>query len=351
MNEIRVLNKEVVMDNLNIMDAISAVEQAYALNSNKEVNLFTTVFYDFEEGKADMDIKSGTIDKAGIFGFKLMSWFDDNTKIGLEPLVGNIMLYDRSTGCPIALLDATHITGMRTGAAGGIGTKYLARKDSEKLLLVGCGNQAPFQLAATLLLMDHIKKVSIYNPINYENAVNFSKKIKTVLTDDFLSKLSCDKKAYDSLEKKLDIDYIPVSDIENATKEADIIITATPSRKPIIMKEWVKSGTHFTCIGADMEGKQEIDENLFSIARVFIDDIEKTSKVGEMETAIKKGLFRKEDIVCEIGDVIQNKQKGRMSEDEITIFDASGLATQDLLTAKILLDKANDQNLGITIQL
>ena len=337
MNEIRVLNNEVVMANLNMADAISAVEQAYSLNSNKEVNLFTTVFYDFEVGKSDLDIKSGTIDKAGIFGFKLTTLFGDNPKIGLEPLIGTMMIYDRATGCPIALLNASHITGMRTGAAGGIGVKYLARKDSENLLLVGCGGQAPFQLAATLSLMENIKKVSIFDPISYENAADFSGKIKNMMEQKFLSKFNAE--------------YIPVSDVEKATREADVIITITPSRKPIIMKEWVKRGTHLTCIGADMEGKQEIDENLFQVAGVFTDDIEKTSKVGEMETAIKKGIFKKEDIVCEIGDVIQKKNAGRLSYDEITIFDASGLAALDLLSAKILLDKAAKLDLGTIIKL
>ena len=350
MNKLLVLSKRDIEEHLSIEDAVTAVEQTYSLNSAKEVNLFNTVFYDFELGKADLDIKSGTIDKTGVFGFKLMTWFGDNKNKGLNPLQGNIMLYDRNTGCPIALMDATHITGMRTGAAGGVGTKFLAREDSDELLIIGSGNQAGFQLAATLMLMKNIKRVTIYD-VYAEKAVEFSKTIKDRLFNEFLSKFKNNKELYDRVAERYNTEFVPVTNIENATKSADIIITVTPSRKPIIKREWVKKGTHLTCIGADMKGKQEIDENLFPIARVFIDDIEKTSQVGEMEKAINDGIFSKEEIVCEIGNVILGKNKGRISDEEITIFDASGLASQDLITAKVLYDKANDLGIGKFIEI
>ncbi len=351
MNKIRVISKKDIETHLNMLDAVRAVEETYILNSEKEIVLFDTVFYDFEEGKADMDIKSGTIDKAGIFGFKLMSWFGDNAKRGMDTLVGNIMLYDRKTGSPIALLDGASITGMRTGAAGGIGTKYLARQDSSEILMVGAGNQAPYQIAAHLMLMDGIKRVNVYDAMSYESAVKFCETIKERLFIDFLSKFANDSDFYNELMKKYDIVFNPVSDIENAVKSADIIITATPSREPMIMKEWLKPGTHLTCMGADMAGKQEIDENIFTVARVFTDDIEKTSKVGEMEIPIKKGVFSKDDIICEIGKVIKGENPGRLSDGEITLFDASGLAAQDLITAKELLSKANQDNFGVVIEL
>jgi ornithine cyclodeaminase/alanine dehydrogenase len=351
MNKIRVISKKDIEAHLNMLDAVRAVEETYILNSEKEIVLFDTVFHDFEEGKADMDIKSGTIDKAGIFGFKLMSWFGDNAKKGLETLVGNIMLYDRETGSPIALLDGASITGMRTGAAGGIGTRYLARQDSEEILMVGAGNQAPFQLAAHLMLMDGIKRVNVYDGMSYEGAVRFCKTIKERLFNDFLSGFSDNPVFHNELIKKYDIVFNPVNDIEKATKTADIIITATPSRKPIIMKEWLSPGTHLTCMGADMVGKQEVDENIFAVARVFADDIVKTSKTGEMEIPIKMGVFSKDDIICEIGKVIKGENPGRLSEDEITLFDASGLAAQDLITAKELLAKANQHNFGVVVEL
>lgn len=351
MNKIRVISKKDIETHLNMLDAVRAVEETYILNSEKEIVLFDSVFYDFEEGKADMDIKSGTIDKAGVFGFKLMSWFGDNAQKGMDTLVGNIMLYDRATGSPIALLDGASITGMRTGAAGAIGSKYLARKNSEEILMVGAGNQAPYQLAAHLMLLDGIKRVNVYDAMSYDSAKQFCETIKERLFNDFLSRFADNPQFFNALTEKYDIEFKPVSDIENAVKNADIIITATPSRKPIIMKEWIKPGTHLTCMGADMVGKQEIDENIFTVARVFTDDIEKTSKTGEMEIPIKKGLFAKNNIICEIGKVIKGENPGRLSDNEITLFDASGLAAQDLITAKELLSKANRNNFGVVVEL
>ncbi|WZL71733.1 ornithine cyclodeaminase family protein [Clostridiaceae bacterium 35-E11] len=351
MHRISVINKAIIEKNLDMKVAVEAVKKAYILNAHKEVELFNTVFHDFKETTADLDIKSGNISKEGIFGFKMMTWFQDNAQKNIPTLNGMIMLFDNHTGVPIALLDAEYITGMRTGAAAGIGTKYLAREASENMLMIGCGNQAPFQIAATLLLMDNVKKVFLYDPISYENAVKFSKEIKRILLNDFLSKFDEDKDLYECYRTKIDIHFDAIEDIEEATKNADIITTATPSRKPLIKKEWVKEGTHITCMGADMEGKQEIDENLFSVAKVFVDDIEKTSKVGEMESAIKKGIFLKEDIVCEIGEVIKGQKRGRSTDKEITIFDASGLATQDLMTANFLFKLANKKELGIEIEL
>ena len=346
MNTIRVISKQDIETHLSMQDAVKAVEQAYVLNSEKEVRLFDTVFHDFEEGKADMDIKSGTIDKAGVFGFKLMSWFGDNATRGLPTLMGTIMLFDRTTGAPLVLLDGASITGMRTGAAGAIGTKYLARPESTELLIVGAGNQAPYQLAAHLMLMDNIKTVRVYDPLSYEASVAFCTGIKDLLTTRFLPVFKDDPMMLARLLQKYSINYIPVKDPAEAAGTADIIVTATPSRTPLITKDWLKPGTHLSCMGADMAGKQEIDGTIFASARVFVDDIEKTSRTGEMEIPIKNGLFSKQDIVCEIGQVIAGKKQGRLSATETTIFDATGLAAQDILTARELLLKAERLGFG-----
>jgi ornithine cyclodeaminase/alanine dehydrogenase len=334
-----------------MQDAVKAVEQAYVLNAEKGVVLFDTVFHDFEEGQADMDIKSGTIDKAGVFGFKLMSWFGDNAAKGLPTLMGTIMLFDRATGAPLVLLDGASITGMRTGAAGAIGTRYLARPDSSELLMVGAGNQAPFQLAAHLMLMDNIRTVRVYDPLSYEASVAFCAGIKHMLATRFLPAFADDPALQTRLRQKYSVDFIPVKDLQVATGPADIIVTATPSRKPLVMRDWLKPGTHLSCMGADMAGKQEIDGTIFAAARVFVDDIEKTSKTGEMELPIRDGLFSKQDIVCEIGQVIAGRNPGRLSASETTIFDATGLAAQDILTARELLTKATTLGFGTSAAL
>ena len=307
MNTIRIISRSDIEVHLGMADAINAVKEAYVLNSEKEITLFETVFHEFDAGKADMDIKSGTIDKAGIFGFKLMSWFGGNAGKGLDTLMGTIMLFDRTTGAPTALLDGASITGMRTGAAGAIGSASLARKDSRTLLIIGAGNQAPYQLAAHLLMFDTIRTVHVYDPMSYEAAAAFCGGIKDTLHRRFMPAFEGSQADRAALETRYAVEYLPVKNLEDAVGRADIIVTVTPSRRPMVMRPWLKPGTHLSCMGADMPGKQEIDENIFPAARVFVDDIAKTSKTGEMEIPILKGVFSKDDIVCEIGKVLQGK--------------------------------------------
>ena len=348
MSKITILNEEAIKKLLDIKNVIKVVEQAYILKNSNQADLFPIITHIFEPGKADMDIKSGHLKgDVNIFGLKLVSWFGENSKKGFPEVIGTIMVFDGKTGMPLGILSAEHMTGMRTGSAGAIGAKYLARKDSENLLMVGAGHQAFFQIAATLTVLNQIKKVMVYDPIDYKFAVDFCHKIKAKLNEEILSKYKDDE----ILAKKYDIDFVATDDIEKSTGEADIITTATPSYKPLIKEGWVKKGTHLTCIGADMEGKQEIDENIFSKARIFVDDLEQVIHVGETETSIKKGIIKKEDVAGEIGEIILGTKPGRLSDDEITIFDSTGIAHQDLLTAAHVLKIAQEKGLGTIVEL
>ncbi len=129
-----------------------------------------------------------------------------------------------------------------------------------------------------------------------------------------------------------------VADLPKATGESDIIITVTPSHTPIIQKEWVKAGTHFSCIGSDMSGKEEIDPEIFADARVFTDDTPQCINVGEIEIQ-SEGHFKKEDIAGEIGD-FDRRDRRQKNDEQITVFDATGTALLDLLTAKLALAKS-----------
>ncbi|HKL11098.1 MAG TPA: ornithine cyclodeaminase family protein, partial [Clostridia bacterium] len=133
--------------------------------------------------------------------------------------------------------------------------------------------------------------------------------------------------------------------------KSDIIITATPSREPMILREWVKPGTHISCIGADMSGKQEIDEKIYETARVFVDDWGQASSVGETETALSKGIVSLAEPLPEIGEVIAGKIAGRAKDDDITVFDSTGIALQDLMVSKLALDMAESLGIGDTIDL
>ena len=343
---IKVLRREDIENILDVKSVIQAVEEAYVSKARNEADVFPMIFHEFDSGNADMDIKAGHLKGANLYGFKQVSWFGDNPEKGLPALLGSMMIFEGDTGRPLGLLDASYITSIRTGAAGAIGIKYLARKDSKNLLMIGTGNQAVFQLAAGLSILDQIQTVSVYNPRSPEKTEKFVQTIRKTLADDFLTKFDENSQGYQQIKKRYDVDFQGVKDIKEAARKADIIITATPSKEPMIQQQWIKAGTHINCIGSDMEGKQEIDEGIFGTARVFVDDLAQALRVGETETAIKKGVLQKEDIIGEIGNLIDGNIKGRLTAEDITIFDTSGLAIQDLITAKYALDMAKERGLG-----
>lgn len=329
MHKIFVLSEEDTKQLLELEEVIEAIENVYKEKSSGSGKVFPLVFHEFEKGVADMDIKSGTLDKMGVYGLKLVSWFGNNPSKGLPSLSGIVMLFDSSTGLPIGTISAEHMTGMRTGAAGAIGAKYLARNNSEVMLMVGSGHQASYQIRAMQTVIKGLKKVFVYDPINFESAKGFISKF----------------------EYKLDsIEYIPVQDLETSVANSDIIVTATPSKKPLIMKDWVKAGTHFSCMGSDMSGKQEIDENILKSAKLFTDDILQSVSVGEFEVGINNGTITKEDIICEIGDVLNGEYDGRTSDNDITVFDSTGIGLQDIAAGYIAIQKAKKNNIGTEVK-
>ena len=338
MFQLKVLSREVTEQVLQMPEVISTVEEVYRLKAQGDTTVFPLVFHEFEPGVADMDIKSGWLKGSDIFGLKVVSWFGENTKKELPALIGTILVMDAKTGAPQGILYGSHITGIRTGAAGAIGAKLLARPDAKNLLVVGAGHVATFQIAAMLTLFTELENIRVYDGLSQENAERFAASMPQVLRDSF---------HIDSGQ----VAFQAVKDLAADTANSDIIITVTPSHEPIIMKEWVKPGTHFSCIGSDMSGKEEIDPQIFADARVFTDDTPQCINVGEIELPIKQGILRKEDIAGEIGEILTGQTAGRQNDEQITVFDATGTALLDLLTAKLALKKASELDLGETVNL
>lgn len=337
MSTVKILSRKEVKELLKMKEVIEVVQEVYKMKSQSRTDVWPTVFYDFVKGKADMDIKSGYLKSKKCFGHKTVTWFSENEKIGIETLNGIITVFDSETGIPIGITDSAYITGIRTGASGALGAKYLARENSEKLLVVGAGNQAFFQIGAILTLIPTIKSVKI-SSLDKSKTMQFIEESKVSLKKDFDIEIE-------------NIQFEAVEDLENEVKQSDIIITVTPSRNPIIKAEWVSKGTHISCIGSDMEGKQEIDSSIFKNATVFVDDINQAINVGEIEIPIKEGILNGKDIDGEIGDLILSGIKGRKAEDQITIFDATGMALLDIAVAKKVLEKANELNVGISVEI
>lgn len=315
MADIRILSKEDIHSLFTLSMALDAVEQAYQEKDLGQGQVWPMVFHEFDPGRADLDIKSGNLDGAGVFGLKVVSWYGDNPAQGLPALHGTSLLFDLSTGAPKALLNAGPITDYRTGAAGALGVKYLAQKDAKHLLMVGCGALAPYLIGATLLVRPDLERIQIVNPHSPAHAKqrleSITQKVRELLARSGAT-LTC-----------------PISASENikeTVKESNIILTATSSYQPMIRAEWVQPGTHFSCVGSDMAGKQEISSDIFPGARVFCDDIGQCLSVGECEKPHQEGLL--EAPYGEIGAVINKTLTGRVSNQDITIFDSTGIALE-----------------------
>lgn len=232
-----------------------------------------------------------------------------------------IIINDPKTGFPLAVMDGTYITNLRTGAAGGIAAKYLARKNSSSIALVGCGVQAQTQLAA-LNEIFNIKTVSLYD-------------LLTSQTEIFLKKT-----------RYLGLKMSAFKSIPECLEEADIVVTTTPSRKPIIKPEWINTGTHINAIGADAPGKEELEAEILKKAKIVVDDITQATHSGEINVPIARKIINKRNIHANLADIITAKKQGRISNEEITVFDSTGLAILDVAMAHYVYRQAEKNRIG-----
>jgi len=301
-------------------EVIKVVEDAFKLHALKRTQMPPKVFLNFKNG----DLRAMPAYLNGKAGIKWVNSHPENPKKGLPTVMAIIIYNDPETGYPLAIMDGTYITNIRTGAAGAIASKYLARKDSSIFGFIGCGNQAYFQFKALkcIFKMDYIKAYDIIRS-KAEKFVNF-----------------CEESG---IKAKVD-------DVRNVC-DCDVLTTATPSRKPIVKKEWIKEGTHINAIGADAPGKQELDEELITHAKVIVDDVEQAMHAGEINVAVSKGIFTRDKIYATLGEIVAGMKKGREDESEITIFDSTGLAIQDIAVASYVFEKAIRVGVGLKIRL
>lgn len=336
--KIKVLSRADLIDILEMPKVIEGVESVYKAKAHGDVVAWPLVEHKFSTG-ALMDIRSGgAFGEVGIHGAKLLNNFPENAAKGLPVFTGVLMAFDSETGLPMGVMDASYITSMRTGAAAAIGAAALARPDSENLLLVGAGLQSIYLLGATLIMMPGIRRVRVIDTFAPENADRYITTIKERLNNEL---------KIDASEVVFEAAY----DMKEAVGQSDVILTITRSTSPLIMKDWLKPGTHLSCIGADMVGKEEIDPEIFSTARCFADDAKQCCTVGEMEIPAKMGIISPETVTGEIGEVLAGMKQGRVRDEDITVFDATGLAALDLVTAKTAVRSAEEKGLGTTVEI
>jgi alanine dehydrogenase len=307
---------------LDMGEVITAVEEAFREHGLGRVDMPPKIYLYFQEGDLRaMPAYIPSLDKAGV---KIVNVHPHNPEKGLPTVMATYVLVSPDTGAPLAVMNATYLTDARTGATGAIAAKYLARRDSKSLGLVGAGRQARTQLLATARVFD-LEKVLVASR-SRSSAERFARE----------------------MGRRLGIDVI-ACDVRDACG-ADIVATTTPSREPVVKDEWISEGTHINAIGADAPGKQELDPRILRRAKIVVDAWEQAKHSGEINVPLRNRQLFREDIYAELGEIVAGKKPGRESEEEITLFDSTGLAIQDVAVAALAYRLAVERGAGIKLE-
>jgi ornithine cyclodeaminase len=300
-------------------DAFGAVEAVFAAMARGDAYNFPVVREAIGHADALYGFKGG-FDRAGLaLGLKAGGYWPGNMDKGLTNHQSTVFLFDPDTGQLSALVGGNYLTALRTAASSSVSIAHLARKDAKVLGMVGAGHQSTFQLRAAVEQRD-FEKVVAWNP-----------------HPDMLPRLG-------AVAEELGLAFEAVSQ-EELGAEADVIITITSAFEPLVMAGWIKPGTHIACMGTDTKGKQEVDPALLKRATVFADEIAQSISIGEAQHAVAQGLIAEGDITP-IGAVINGTHPGRGSDDEITLFDGTGVGLQDLAVASVAARIARERGLG-----
>ncbi len=307
---------------LSLPDCIDAVEEVLRLQGQGKIPRSEILAVKTTNG--GLHVKATLLPRGQSYIVaKLNTNFPGNrTRSRLPTIQGLIAVYDAENGRTLAVLDSVEITIKRTAAASAVAAKYLARKDSSVATICGCGEQGRAQLRAIQSVVP-LKKIYAFD-----------------LNEHTMTELA------NQLSAELKIDIEPTRDLPSAIQKSDVCVTCTTASEFFVRKEDVAPGTFIAAVGADDAYKQEIDPALIASAKVVADSLNQSCAIGDTHHAIAKGLMRKEDVYAELGEIVAGKKSGRTTDDEIIIFDSTGVAMEDAVAAAAVYEKARARNIG-----
>jgi alanine dehydrogenase len=324
-DEILLLTSREIRSLLTLDECIEAVEHAFRLyGEGKAIPPGVLSMHTCDGG---FHVKVGLLElDRSYFAAKVNGNFPNNgIRFGLPTIQGVIVLCDSGNGTPMALMDSREITSLRTGAATAVAAKYLARRDSRTITICGCGNQGRVQLRA-LSRVCQLQTVFAYDNSEAQ-ALRFAHE----------------------LAADLKISVMAIADLGAAVRQSDICVMCTPSRQPLLGCDDVRSGTFVAAVGADNPEKQELHPSLMAKNKVVTDILEQCAVMGDLHHALDAGVLTRADVHAELGEVVAGKKPGRESEEEITIFDSTGMALQDVAAAAFLYEKAERNGSGVRL--
>ena len=322
------LSREDIKKVFTMKDAIEADKKAFQLvvEGKCDAPLRTNIQAPKHEGC--FLFMPAYVEEMDTASLKIINIFPHNIDNGIPSSPAQVLLIDGKTGIVIAVLDGTYVTQLRTGAASGAAFDVLARKDARIGALIGTGGQAATQLEAMLAARD-IKEVRVFD-LNYDRTKEFADRMQEELAS-YGAKIVAAKTS------------------DEAVEGADLLITVTPSSKPVFDASKVKEGATISCVGAYQPHMQELDPAILTRAsKIYFDSEEAVlSESGDILIPLADGTITKEDFTGDLGQLIKGQIPGRESDEEIIVFETVGVAAQDLMAAKAIYDRAVEAGIGM----
>ena len=318
------LSSKNVFDLLSMSDAIRVVEKTMVLVSEDKCILPLRNVIDVGSSNK-LGIMPGVLSLGGLYGVKVLSLFPENPSKGLSSHIGVVILFNPETGAPVAAINADALTAIRTAAATAVATRSLSRVESSKVTIIGTGEQAEAHIEAISLVRD-ITKINIVGRV-ITRAKDFLNKVESHFPNQ---------------------NFSAFQNVKDGIKGSDIVCTVTSSKEVILSGEWVTDGTHVNAVGASIPAFQEIDESMVLKSKLFVDYRPSAlAQAKEIIDGVNSKAFDRSHILGEIGEVLSDKVKGRLSPSDITLYRSMGIAAQDLACADFVFQKAKKEGYGI----
>lgn len=309
-------------------ESLSEVAKGFSELARGKVFLPPILRVEIPENHGEVDVKTAYIQGQDSFAIKIAAGFFENQSLGLPTGSGMMVLISAQTGRPIAvLLDNGYLTDLRTGLAGAIAAKHLAREKIENVGVIGSGMQARYQVRG-LRLVREFKRLFVYG-------------IESDEVDKYVSEMT----------GELGIEVIKANTPEIVVRESEVVITSTPSQEPYLESAWLHPGLHITAMGSDAEHKQELFSDVFShVDLVVCDRKTQAFRLGELHHAREEGFLPPEDEIVELGELTSGMKPGRNNNEQVTVCDLTGVGVQDTQIARFAYKRALENDLGLTIE-
>jgi len=326
-SETLILTRRDVRELLGLDECIAAVESAFRLHAEGKSLAPGVLAVPARDG--GFHIKAAGLELGRhYFAAKTNANFSSNpSRHRLPAIQGVIVLCDADDGRPLAVMDSIEVTIRRTAAATAVAARWLARKDSATATICGCGNQGREQLRALSRVL----------PLARAHAYDADEAVARAYARE--------------LSDELGIEITPARDLASAVRDSDVCVTCTPSRAVFLMREHVRPGSFVAAVGADSPDKQELEPRLLAEAVLVVDELEQCASIGELHHALAAGVLTRAAVHAELAEVLTGRRPGRQSDQEITIFDSTGTALQDVAAAAVVYEKAVESGRGVRLSL